>query len=232
MSNGNGRTGGSKSIGGSPAFPGDTTFRPAPECYEFGPFRLEPNERRLVRGDEIVALTPKAFDTLHLLVRNGGHLLEKDELIRAVWHDTFVEEGNLCVTVSVLRKAMGEEHRYIQTVAKHGYRFVADVVAVPVAEAKEDDAATLVSTPVGSLVPLTALTPAASDPQSLEHTFIQTPLWRSPLGATALVIALGIVAVGTALWPRISNGPREEKDPEIRSLAVLPFENIGAKSGD
>ncbi len=200
--------------------------------YVFGPFLLKPSEYELLRDGRPIALTPKTFETLVVLVQNHGRLLEKDELIRAVWHDTFVEEGNLCVTVSVLRKAMGEEHRFIQTVAKHGYRFVADVVAVPVAEAKEDDAATLVSAAMGSLVPLSALTPAASDPQSLEHTFIPTPLWRSPLGATALVIALGIVAVGTALWPRISNGSREEKDPEIRSLAVLPFENIGAKSGD
>ena len=59
-----------------------------PEIYEFGPFRLEPAERKLLRGGAVVTLTPKAFDTLHLLVRNSGHLLEKDELVRMVWPDS------------------------------------------------------------------------------------------------------------------------------------------------
>jgi len=133
MSNGNDRTGGSKSIGGSPAFPRNTTLCPTPEFYEFGPFRLEPNERRLVRGDEIVALTPKAFDTLYLLVRNSGHLLEKDEMINVLWPDTFVEEGSLSNNVFLLRKALGEDPPYIETVPKRGYRFVGAVRQLPLA---------------------------------------------------------------------------------------------------
>ena len=63
--------------------------------YEFGPFRLDLKERKLLRGNEVVALTPKAFDMLHVLVQNSGHLLEKDELIRLLWPDSIVEEGNL-----------------------------------------------------------------------------------------------------------------------------------------
>src|ERR1700758_4273064 len=131
MSNGNSGTGGSKRIGGSPAFPRDTTLRQTPEFYEFGPFRLEPNERRLLRGGEIVALTPKAFDTLHLLVRNSGHLLEKDELIRVLWPDTFVEEGSLSNNIFLLRKALGEGVAYIETVPRRGYRFVGAVRQIP-----------------------------------------------------------------------------------------------------
>ena len=131
MSNGNSGTGGSKSVGGSPAFPRDTTLRQTPEFYEFGPFRLEPNERRLVRGDEIVALTPKAFDTLHLLVRNSGHLLKKDELIRVLWPDTFVEEGSLSNNIFLLRKALGDNPEYIETVPRRGYRFVGNVRGFP-----------------------------------------------------------------------------------------------------
>jgi DNA-binding winged helix-turn-helix (wHTH) protein len=133
MSNDNGRTDGSKSVGGSPGFPRDPTPAQAPEFYEFGPFRLEPNERRLRRGDEIVALTPKAFDTLSLLVRNSGHLLEKDELIRALWPDSFVEEGNLTNNISLLRKALGEDPPYIETVPKRGYRFVGAMRQLPLA---------------------------------------------------------------------------------------------------
>src|ERR1700730_523770 len=111
--------------------------RPAggiPEIYEFGPFRLEPVERKLLRGNEAVALTPKAFDTLHLLVRNSGHLLEKDELIRMLWPDSFVEEGNLANNIFLLRKALGQDPEYIETVPKKGYRFVGAVRRLPRAE--------------------------------------------------------------------------------------------------
>src|SRR6266849_4596316 len=100
------------------------------ERYEFGPFRLDPTEHTLLRGDQVVALTPKAFETLALLVRSRGHLVRKEELIERVWRDTIVEEGNLNVIIHTLRKALGDdprEHRYIETVAKCGYRFVADV---------------------------------------------------------------------------------------------------------
>lgn len=97
------------------------------EVYEFGPFRLEPAERKLLRGSEIVTLTPKAFDTLHVLVRNSGHLLEKDELLRILWPDTFVEEGSLSNNIFLLRKALGEDAPYIETVPRRGYRFVGAV---------------------------------------------------------------------------------------------------------
>ena len=99
--------------------------------YEFGPFRLDPAERTLWRGNEIVPLTPKAFDTLHLLVRNSGHLLEKDELLRALWPDTFVEEGSLSNNIFLLRKALGEDPAFIETVPRRGYRFVGAVVQLP-----------------------------------------------------------------------------------------------------
>ena len=98
--------------------------------YEFGPFRLDPAERQLLREGEPVALAPKAFDLLLALVRRSGHLLAKDELIKEVWPDQFVEEGNLPLNISTLRKVLGEGsdgRQYIETVPRHGYRFVADV---------------------------------------------------------------------------------------------------------
>jgi DNA-binding winged helix-turn-helix (wHTH) protein len=103
----------------------------ASEIYEFGQFRLDPAERKLSRNEEPVVLTPKAFDTLVILVRNSGHLLEKDELIRTLWPDSFVEEGNLSNNVFVLRKALGEDHQYIETIPKRGYRFVGAVRQLP-----------------------------------------------------------------------------------------------------
>jgi Tol biopolymer transport system component/DNA-binding winged helix-turn-helix (wHTH) protein len=98
--------------------------------YEFGEFRLDAAERVLRHGEKPVPLTPKAFETLLVLVRRGGHLVEKDELMKQVWADTVVEEANLARNVWTLRKALGDderEHRYIETVSKLGYRFVAPV---------------------------------------------------------------------------------------------------------
>jgi DNA-binding winged helix-turn-helix (wHTH) protein len=110
--------------------------------YEFGEFTLDATERVLLRREQAVPLTPKVFDTLLVLVENGGHLLSKDDLLRAVWPDSIVEEGSINRNISTLRRALGEaadEARYIETVPKLGYRFVAAVNecqasdAVPVA---------------------------------------------------------------------------------------------------
>jgi adenylate cyclase len=97
--------------------------------YEFGPFVLEAAERRLNRGSTAIKLTPKAFNTLLLLVRHAGHIVSKDAILSEVWADTFVEEGTLTQNISVLRKALGNEPQYIETVSKGGYRFVAPVKA-------------------------------------------------------------------------------------------------------
>jgi DNA-binding winged helix-turn-helix (wHTH) protein/tetratricopeptide (TPR) repeat protein len=98
--------------------------------YEFGPFRLDPEERMLMGKGQAVALTPKGFDLLLALVRNAGHVVTKEELLREVWPDTFVEENNLTVNISALRKVLGEgasDQRYIQTAPRRGYRFAANV---------------------------------------------------------------------------------------------------------
>ncbi|HEX8566481.1 MAG TPA: winged helix-turn-helix domain-containing protein [Pyrinomonadaceae bacterium] len=100
------------------------------QLYEFASFRLDPDERLLLRDEKPVALTPKMFDLLLLLVENKGRLLEKEDLMRALWQDSFVEESNLSFNISTLRKALGEDpkqRQYIETVPKRGYRFIADV---------------------------------------------------------------------------------------------------------
>src|SRR5262249_39657540 len=87
-------------------------------------------DRVLLRESEIVPLTPKAFETLLALVERSGHVVDKDELMRAVWPDTFVEEGGLTRNISVLRKALGDAESgrgYIETVPKRGYRFLGEV---------------------------------------------------------------------------------------------------------
>ncbi|HEV8130495.1 MAG TPA: winged helix-turn-helix domain-containing protein, partial [Acidobacteriota bacterium] len=98
--------------------------------YEFGPFVVDADDRLLLRDGAAVALTPKVFDLLLILVENSGHVLEKDELVRRIWPDSFVEEGNLNRNISTLRKVLGEspdECRFIETLPKRGYRFIAPV---------------------------------------------------------------------------------------------------------
>jgi len=98
-----------------------------PQGYAFGPFRLVPGERILRRGNQVLPLPPKAFETLLLLVRNPGHLMRKEDLMTALWPDSFVEEVSLASKISLLRKVLegaGAGGPYIQTVPKLGYRFL------------------------------------------------------------------------------------------------------------
>ena len=98
-----------------------------PAVWLFGPFRVEAAEGRLLRDDQPVALTPKAFELLVLLLARHGRLVTRDELIATLWADTFVDEANLTGTIWSIRKALGKSERWIQTVPKRGYRFVGTV---------------------------------------------------------------------------------------------------------
>src|SRR5260370_5378126 len=107
---------------------------PMSDLYRFGQFVLDPRKRTLSRAGSPVSLTPKAFDVLTCLAQNPHRLVTKDELLQAVWGDTFVEEGNLTQYISHLRKGLGdnsEDSRLFMTIARKGYQFTA---AVPVAE--------------------------------------------------------------------------------------------------
>src|SRR5229473_663750 len=117
---------------------------PEDQIFEFGDFILVPEERLLLCSGEPVPLTPKAFDVLVVLVRRSGHLVSKDDLLSEVWPGTFVEEVNLTVNISALRKALDRGRNgngMIQTVPKCGYRFVAPVMArdAALARAFRDD---------------------------------------------------------------------------------------------
>ena len=174
--------------------------------YEFGPFRMDPAERLFLRDGQPVPLTAKAFDTLLVLIQRHSHLVEKQELMNTVWAGSFVEESNLTVTVSMLRKALGDEgtnHKYIQTVAKCGYRFVADVRLVVEPEA-ESPAPTVAAAP--SLSRLTAA--GRHLPRTLKI-------------AMAVLAALGVAVAGVRL--QHTSGARIR----IQSLAVLPFRSLG-----
>ena len=102
--------------------------------YEFGPFSLDMTDRFLLRDGQPVSLPPKALETLIVLVQHRGRLVEKDELMKTLWPDSYVEEANLNHHVWALRKMLGETsggHRYIETVPRRGYRFIAGVTEIP-----------------------------------------------------------------------------------------------------
>ncbi|HTS36086.1 MAG TPA: winged helix-turn-helix domain-containing protein [Candidatus Solibacter sp.] len=102
--------------------------------FEFGPFRVDPEKELLLRGDVTVPLTPKTFQILLVLVRHSQEVVTKDDLMKTVWPDTFVEEANLSRNIFLLRKALGEtpqDHQYIVTVPGRGYRFAEDVKLTP-----------------------------------------------------------------------------------------------------
>lgn len=107
------------------------------KLYEFPPYRVNATEKLLLRNGERIPLTPKAFDTLLVLVERHGHIVEKNDLIRMVWPDAVVEENNLNQNISAIRKALGENslaQQFIETLPRRGYRFIADVREIALEE--------------------------------------------------------------------------------------------------
>jgi pimeloyl-ACP methyl ester carboxylesterase/DNA-binding winged helix-turn-helix (wHTH) protein len=111
--------------------PGGRLTVPVQNNFTFGRFHLDAGERTLLDGATPVTLAPKVFDTLLMLVRNQGRVLSKQRMLNEIWEGSFVEENNLAQNISLLRRILGEtkEQKYIETVPKFGYRFVADVIA-------------------------------------------------------------------------------------------------------
>ena len=198
------------------------------ELFEFGPFRLEADRRRVLRGDDVLPVTSKAFETLLVLVRNHDRVLTKDELMQAVWPDTIVEEVNLAQNISALRKVLGEvpgDNRYIATVPGRGYRFVGDVQLLPAGEAEivvQRQTTTRVVVEDEQEVKDAEALEAQPALPAARREFLR-------LGALAwagLLLALVLAAVGLYL----SKVRRSVAAAPPRSLAVLPFQSLA--SGD
>jgi len=176
----------------------------AKAIFEFGSFRLNPTERLLLREQVPVPLPPKAFDALVVLVEGRGRLLGKDELLRTVWPDSFVEESNLALYISILRKALrdGEDgFQYIETVPRHGYRFIAEVREL------------------GAIVSATDASMRNPEPIRPRHH-----LPRPAYAIAGLAVLLAVLISTLPVWKRLR---RAEPEP-IRSLAVLPLQNLSA----
>ena len=199
--------------------------------YECGPFVLDPLNHVLSRGGSPLPLPPKAFDTLMVLVEHGGDLVEKEQLLKAVWPDTFVEENNLTQYISLLRRVLGDnsdQRQYIETVPKLGYRFVAPVREVE-SEQSEAMEAREVASPAKKSEP-SAPAPAAERPASLATASPRFSLFRMPSTIFLLGIAvLGLAAFGL-LAVRMFRRPQVQS-PSVavevrRAVAVLGFKNL------
>lgn len=154
-------------------------------CYQFGPFRLDPSARALERDGQRVPITGKVFDALVILVENHGRVVEKDELLSALWPDTIVEESNLAQNISSLRKILGETGRdrsYIATASGRGYSFVAEVIE---------------STPDGAVPAVPGPEPA----QSVTLRALAWPLALIVLAGSAVFLVSGRAGSGSMDQP-------------------------------
>jgi TolB-like protein/DNA-binding winged helix-turn-helix (wHTH) protein/Tfp pilus assembly protein PilF len=178
--------------------------RHQPQVFEFGPFQLDVGERLLRRDELILALTPKAFETLLVLVENHGRLVGKEDLMKRLWPESFVEESNLAQQIFTLRKALGDDkdgNQYIETVPKRGYRFRAPVTCL---------------TPA---VVVPAREPGVAGPVARRTFRAAGFVWLILIGGLSLVLYSGWRASRPVAAPASSK----------LTLAVLPFENL---SGD
>lgn len=196
--------------------------------YEFGRFRVNTRDRLLVRDQEIVQLTPKVFDILLALVESSGQVISKDSLMKRVWPDSFVEEGNLTQNISLLRKALGEGqngHQYIETVARRGYRFVAPVYES--GDGRTDSTRANASAPAAVVEPATEVT-SESEPVSAAREFgvqyVIGSLNRHRRASLATLLALVLAAAGIVYFTR-GGKTVDGGSSVIESIAVLPFVN-------
>lgn len=190
--------------------------------YQFGPFQLDTAEQILTREDKPVALTGKAFQTLLVLIENSGRTVTKDDLLSKVWPDTFVEELTLAQNISTLRKALGDDKsdsKYIQTVPRRGYRFVAVVSQVDESRAQLP---TNIPAKQGQLQ-----SDDAADVSSRRQAWQSSRLRR----VTALV-GLSVLAIAAGIYLFRANTGNVDQGPQVKSIAVLPFQPLTGGDGD
>jgi len=178
--------------------------------YEFGPFRLDPAERLLLRHNQTIPLAPKAFETLLLLVENSGHLLTKDELMKRLWPETFVEEVNLAQNISAIRRALEGKNggeQYIETVPKGGYRFTAETRKIVREPPK--------------------IAAQGTEPFAVPVSRLVRRRWS--VTRLAVTASAAILVVGSALFliPQIKKF-RANPSVAIHSIAVLPLVNLSS----
>lgn len=193
--------------------------------YSFNNFTLDLEKRVLLRDGDPVPLTPKAFDTLALLVRRSGHVVGKDELLEEIWADAFVEESTIAQNVFTLRRALGQQHtdrQFIETVPKHGYRFIADVKAVETApkDARADENEERDSEAVNVTADAASNPPPANrrdSPLANRHALFN---FQTRLLAPVMFLLAVAVAVGLFRYTRTDDDASDFASPSPRARAT------------
>jgi DNA-binding winged helix-turn-helix (wHTH) protein/TolB-like protein/Tfp pilus assembly protein PilF len=206
-------------------FLGGTMSKQPHHIYEFGPFRLDAQKRLLLRDGQLVKLFPKEFDTLLALVEKSGQDVKKEELMRRIWPDSFVEDSNLTTNISHLRKALGENARqrqYIVRAPGGGYRFVAKVKEVG-AEKAPDPPVEQEEAPVRRPSRAAAVAPGWGK-------------FRLVFLAAVMLVTLAVIA-SSRFWQRrpiagAPPAPTAAPHIPVRSIAVLPFKPLAPDSRD
>lgn len=208
----------------------------ARQIYEFGPFRIDVKRRLLLRGQEQVPLSSKAFDTLLTLIESGGEVLEKDFLLDKIWPDTTVEEKNLTIAVSAVRKALGEtpsQHQFIVTVPGRGYKFVAEV-----RDLISEDNDFVIEKLTSKQITIEEIESAEPQPGFIAPSTRQLrptlPNWRRSkvLKVVALTSVVLVVLSVLYFWVNRGSAPAPPPNPRIGSLAVLPFKSLSTQDED
>lgn len=197
-------------------------------AYRFDSFLLDVAERQLCHNEIPVPLTPKAFDVLVHLVEHSGHLVLKDELMQAVWPDSFVDEVNLPRTIHTLRKALGEDHngnKFIETVPTKGYRFVA-----PLTEARESNSENSTNGNHSSAERVEQLftTGPQISPIAKDKTTILRRTAHIMLIGGGFLIAVFLVFIFAFNYSSVSSG----ESNEVKTIAVLPLKPLTAEDSD
>ena len=197
----------------------------ARDFYEFGPFRLDPHGRRLLRNGLPVALTPKVFDTLLVLVEHNGRSLNRSDLIAKIWPETAVGEHNLNQCIAVLRKVLDDTPRqpnYIATLPGRGYSFVAEV------RQTGDKAGSQSQLAPESEPPIRVLSaPPASAHEPVSFYAATNGVFRKWTGYAAALLAI-LLLIGAV--PIASKLRSTYFAPIPRSVSVLPFDELGSSS--
>jgi DNA-binding winged helix-turn-helix (wHTH) protein/TolB-like protein/Tfp pilus assembly protein PilF len=200
---------------------------PVKQFYELGPFRIDVANRLLLRDGEPLPLTPKAVDTLLALVQHSGQVLNKEELMKLVWPDTVVEEGNLTQNIYLLRKTLSEGsngRNYIETIPRRGYRFVGE------AHEKREEAADFL--PVEQIKVQAVIEEKKKNEELSGSEGAPAPFhyFAPPLRLPGLVaVAIAIIA-GLSYLLFFSRPKAPGLKATIESIAVLPFKPLGAES--
>lgn len=186
-------------------------------CYQFGPYHLDLSNRMLTCNGEIISLTPKATEILIMLVKNAGQLVEKDELLTRIWADTFVEEANLTQNIFILRRALGDDRtgpKYIETVARRGYRFVGPVRVF-------DPAQNGSSALAASIEPVVAVLPFLNSTGDRELEYLADGLTDNVINNLSRVSKLRVMSRSTVFRYRSKDADPRLSGRELGANVVL-----------